>query len=58
VVSRDPGLFNQYAVTLGNPTRHPEVKAALSMAFINWQLTAGSRRNRQLQNRWRAAVFP
>ena len=36
VVDRDPRLFNQYAVMLVNPTRHPEVKAALGMAFIDW----------------------
>jgi tungstate transport system substrate-binding protein len=36
VVDRDPRLFNQYAVMLVNPARHPGVKAALGMAFIDW----------------------
>jgi tungstate transport system substrate-binding protein len=36
VVDRDPRLFNQYAVMLVNPARHPEVKAALGMVFIDW----------------------
>ena len=33
---RDPRLVNQYSVMLVNPARHPEVKAALGMAFIDW----------------------
>jgi tungstate transport system substrate-binding protein len=36
VVDRDPRLFNQYAVMLVNPARHPGAKAALGMAFIDW----------------------
>jgi tungstate transport system substrate-binding protein len=36
VVDRDPRLVNQYGVTLVNPARHLEVKAALGMAFIDW----------------------
>jgi hypothetical protein len=36
VVDRDPCLFNRYAVMLVNSARHPEVKADLGMAFIDW----------------------
>lgn len=36
VVDHDPRLFNQYAVLLVNPARHPKVKADLCMAFIEW----------------------
>lgn len=32
----DPRLFNQYGVMLVNPAKHPSVKVALGMAFINW----------------------
>jgi tungstate transport system substrate-binding protein len=36
VVEGDPRLFNQYAVILVNPTRYPQVKAQMGMAFIDW----------------------
>jgi tungstate transport system substrate-binding protein len=36
VVENDRRLFNQYAVILVNPARHPQVKAELGMAFIDW----------------------
>ena len=36
VVENDRSLFNQYAVILVNPARHPQVKAELGMAFIDW----------------------
>jgi tungstate transport system substrate-binding protein len=36
VVDGDPRLMNQYAVILVNPARHPQVKADLGMAFIEW----------------------
>jgi tungstate transport system substrate-binding protein len=36
VVEDDPRLFNQYAVILVNPVRHPQVKAQMGMAFIDW----------------------
>jgi tungstate transport system substrate-binding protein len=36
VVEGDPRLFNQYAVILVNPVRHPQVKAEMGMAFIDW----------------------
>ncbi len=42
LVEGDPALFNQYAVVLVNPERHPHVKAAAGRAFISWLLsTAG-----------------
>ena len=31
----DP-LFNQYAVILVNPSKHPQVKKAEGQAFIDW----------------------
>jgi tungstate transport system substrate-binding protein len=36
VVEGDPRLFNQYAVILVNPMQHPQVKAEMGMAFIDW----------------------
>jgi tungstate transport system substrate-binding protein len=36
----DPALFNQYAVILVNPERHPHVKAKQGQAFIDWLLSA------------------
>lgn len=36
VVQGDKRLFNQYGVMLVNPTRHPEVKKELGLAFIDW----------------------
>jgi tungstate transport system substrate-binding protein len=36
VVDGDPRLFNQYAVMLVNPARHPAIKADMGMAFIDW----------------------
>ena len=36
VVEGDKRLFNQYGVMLVNPERHPSVKKAEGMAFINW----------------------
>ena len=36
LVEGDPKLFNRYGVMLVNPARHPHVKAAAGMAFINW----------------------
>jgi tungstate transport system substrate-binding protein len=32
----DPGLFNPYGVIPVNPTRHPNVKAALAQQFVDW----------------------
>ena len=32
----DPRLFNQYGITLVNPSRHPYVKAAEARAFFDW----------------------
>ncbi len=39
VVEGDARLFNQYAVMLVNPARHPHVKAALGRRFADWLLS-------------------
>ena len=36
LVEGDKRLFNQYGVMLVNPRKHPDVKVAEGMAFINW----------------------
>ncbi|HJV11931.1 MAG TPA: substrate-binding domain-containing protein [Burkholderiales bacterium] len=36
VVQGDKRLFNQYGVMLVNPKKHPHVKSADGIAFINW----------------------
>jgi tungstate transport system substrate-binding protein len=36
VVQGDKRLFNQYGAMLVNPARHPHVKRAEAMAFIDW----------------------
>jgi tungstate transport system substrate-binding protein len=36
IVEGDPPLFNQYAVILVNPSKHPQVKKAEGQAFIDW----------------------
>jgi tungstate transport system substrate-binding protein len=36
----DPLLFNQYGITLVNPTRHPHVKQRDGQAFIDWLISA------------------
>jgi tungstate transport system substrate-binding protein len=36
LVEGDKRLFNQYGVMLVNPQKHPNVKKAEGMAFINW----------------------
>ena len=36
LVEGDKRLFNQYGVMLVNPAKHPHVKAAEAMAFIEW----------------------
>ncbi|MFL6567230.1 MAG: extracellular solute-binding protein [Burkholderiales bacterium] len=36
LVEGDKRLFNQYGVMLVNPDKHPSVKQAEGMAFINW----------------------
>jgi tungstate transport system substrate-binding protein len=36
LVEGDRRLFNQYGVILVNPARHPEVKRADAMAFMDW----------------------
>ncbi|MEO1223665.1 MAG: substrate-binding domain-containing protein [Pseudomonadota bacterium] len=39
LVEGDPALFNQYAVILVNPDRHPHVRAEDGQAFIDWLLS-------------------
>ncbi len=36
LVADDPSLFNQYAVTLVSPERHPHVQAGKARAFMAW----------------------
>jgi tungstate transport system substrate-binding protein len=40
LVEGDRRLFNQYGVTLVNPAKHPQVKAADGQAFIDWLISA------------------
>lgn len=40
LVEGDPALFNQYAVILVNPERHPHVKAEDGQALIDWLISA------------------
>jgi tungstate transport system substrate-binding protein len=39
VIEGDRRLFNQYAVVLVNPERHPQVKKELGQSFIDWLLS-------------------
>ncbi len=39
VVEGDKRLFNQYGVMLVNPAKHPNVKADLGQAFIDWLIS-------------------
>jgi tungstate transport system substrate-binding protein len=39
LVEGDKRLFNQYAVILVNPAKHPHVKADLGQAFIDWLIS-------------------
>jgi tungstate transport system substrate-binding protein len=39
VVQGDKRLFNQYGVILVNPAKHPQVKADLGQAFIEWLIS-------------------
>jgi tungstate transport system substrate-binding protein len=39
VVEGDKKLFNQYGVMLVNPAKHPHVKKAEGLAFINWLIS-------------------
>jgi tungstate transport system substrate-binding protein len=39
LVEGDKRLFNQYGVMLVNPQKHPNVKKADGMAFINWLIS-------------------
>ena len=38
-VQGDPRLFNQYGVMLVNPAKHPNVKKADGLTFINWLIS-------------------
>ncbi|MEP9374381.1 substrate-binding domain-containing protein [Mesorhizobium sp. KR1-2] len=38
-VEGDKRLFNQYGVMLVNPARHPNVKADLGQAFVDWLIS-------------------
>jgi len=40
VVQGDTRLFNQYGVMLVNPAKHPNVKADLGQAFVDWLISA------------------
>jgi tungstate transport system substrate-binding protein len=39
VVQGDGRLFNQYGVMLVNPAKHPNVKAQLGQAFVDWLIS-------------------
>jgi tungstate transport system substrate-binding protein len=39
VVQGDRRLFNQYGVMLVNPQKHPNVKAKLGQAFVDWLIS-------------------
>src|SRR5262249_49412464 len=39
LVEGDKRLFNQYAVILVNPAKHPHVKTDLGQAFIDWLIS-------------------
>jgi tungstate transport system substrate-binding protein len=39
VVQGDRRLFNQYGVMLVNPQKHPNVKAQLAQAFVDWLIS-------------------
>ena len=40
LVEGDKRLFNQYAVIVVNPARHPHVKTALAQTFADWVVSA------------------
>jgi tungstate transport system substrate-binding protein len=39
LVEGDRRLYNQYGVTLVNPSRHPSVKKELGQAFVDWLIS-------------------
>jgi len=39
LVENDKRMFNQYAVILVNPAKHPEVKREFGQQFINWLIS-------------------
>jgi tungstate transport system substrate-binding protein len=38
-VEGDPKMFNQYGIILVNPAKHPNVKADLGQAFVDWVIS-------------------
>ena len=44
LVEGDQRLFNQYGVMLVNPAKHPHVKKAEGMAFIDWVTSPGGQK--------------
>ncbi len=42
-VEGDPRMFNPYGVILVNPARHPHVKRAAGLAFIDWLTSSAGR---------------
>ena len=40
LVEGDKRLFNQYAVILVNPVRHPNVKRELGQTFVDWVISS------------------
>jgi tungstate transport system substrate-binding protein len=44
VIEGDKRLFNQYAVILVNPDKHPHVKQDLGQAFIDWLVSSEGQR--------------
>src|SRR5262249_39964581 len=40
LIEGDKRLFNQYAVMLVNPSKHPDVKKVLGQKFIDWLVSA------------------
>jgi tungstate transport system substrate-binding protein len=44
LVEGDARLFNQYGVMLVNPARHPNVKKAMGMRFVDWLVSPQGQR--------------
>jgi len=44
LVEGDKHLFNQYGAMLVNPAKHPHVKKADGMAFIDWLISPGGQK--------------
>lgn len=39
MVEGDPRMFNQYGITMVNPQKHPNVKAEMAQAFVDWVIS-------------------